>query len=120
VQALCNEKFWLNQKFDVNCTVPARGTLGASVKRQRPDRKLRAEKQKKQTILTGDQRHTDHITNGQRVSRHSLPKLLYFLFFPPHIFLIQFAIAQMAHWLLPQPHKPTHRQNPKSHFLPTY
>jgi hypothetical protein len=39
--------------------------------------------------LTGDQ-HTDHIENGQRVSRHSLPTLLYFLFSPPHIFLIQF------------------------------
>jgi len=35
--------------------------------------------------LTGDQ-HTDHIANGQRVSRHSLPTLLYFLFSPPHIF----------------------------------
>jgi hypothetical protein len=31
-----------------------------------------------------------------------LPTLLYFLFFPPHIFLIQFyASPQMAHWLLP-------------------
>jgi len=36
--------------------------------------------------LTGDHRHTDHIANGQRVSRHSLPTLLYFLFSPPHIF----------------------------------
>ena len=43
----------------------------------------------KQTISTSDQ-HTDHISNGQRVSRHSLPTLLYFLFSPPHIFLIQF------------------------------
>ena len=39
----------------------------------------------KQTISTSDQ-HTDHISNGQRVSRHSLPTLLYFLFSPPHIF----------------------------------
>jgi len=47
--------------------------------------------------LTGDQ-HTDHISNGQRVSRHSLPTLLYFLFSPPHNFLIQFvAAAQTAH-----------------------
>jgi len=36
--------------------------------------------------LTGDQRHKKDITNGQRVSRHSLPTLLYFLFSPPHIF----------------------------------
>ena len=40
--------------------------------------------------MTGDQKHTDHITIGQLVSRHSLPTLLYFLFSPPHIFLIQF------------------------------
>jgi len=35
--------------------------------------------------LTGDQ-HTDHISNGQGVNGHSLPTLLYFLFFPPIIF----------------------------------
>jgi len=35
--------------------------------------------------LTGDQ-HTDDISTEQRVSRHSLPTLLYFLFSPPHIF----------------------------------
>ena len=39
--------------------------------------------------MTGDQRHKND-TIGQRVSRHSLPALLYFLFSPPHIFLIQF------------------------------
>ena len=35
--------------------------------------------------MTGDQ-HTDHISTGQQLSRHSLPTLLYFLFSPPHIF----------------------------------
>jgi DNA-binding XRE family transcriptional regulator len=35
--------------------------------------------------LTVDQ-HTDHISKGQLVSRHTLPTLLYFLFSPPHIF----------------------------------
>ena len=30
------------------------------------------------------------------------------------------AAAQVAHWLLPQPQKPTHRQNPKSHFTPRF
>ena len=35
--------------------------------------------------MTGNQ-HTDHISYGQRVSRNSLPTLLYFLFSPPHIF----------------------------------
>ena len=41
--------------------------------------------------MTGDQ-HTDHIAKGQRVSRHSLPTLLYFFIFPT---------AQMAHLVLP-------------------
>ena len=36
--------------------------------------------EKETLILTGDQ-HTDHISNGQGVSRHSMPTLLYF--FPP-------------------------------------
>ena len=35
--------------------------------------------------MTGDQ-HTDHISSGERVSRHSLPTLQHFLFSPPHIF----------------------------------
>jgi hypothetical protein len=68
--------------------------------------------------LTGDQ-HTDHISNGQQVSRHSLPTLLYFLFFPPHFFFIQFfANRTVKHiWFLP-----THNQtlkNQKSLPLPT-
>ena len=33
--------------------------------------------------MTSDQ-HTDHISNGQRVSRPSLPTLLYFLFYSKH------------------------------------
>jgi len=36
--------------------------------------------------LTGDQQHRNDITNGQRVSRHSLPTLC-FLFFPHRTFL---------------------------------
>jgi hypothetical protein len=35
--------------------------------------------------LTGDQGHRKDITNGQRVSRHSLPSLC-FLFFPHRTF----------------------------------
>ncbi|MBK7097821.1 MAG: hypothetical protein IPH58_05085 [Sphingobacteriales bacterium] len=38
------------------------------------------------TTLTSGQ-HKDHIATEQRVSRHSMPELLYFLFFPPHIFI---------------------------------
>jgi hypothetical protein len=49
--------------------------------------------EKRKQILTGDQ-HTDHISTGQQLSRHSLPTLLYFLFSPPHIFLIQFLASR--------------------------
>ena len=38
----------------------------------------------RQTILKSE-RHTDHTTNGQRVSQHSLP-ILCFLFFSQHTF----------------------------------
>jgi hypothetical protein len=60
--------------------------------------------------LTGDQGHRNHITIGQQVSRYSLPTLLYFLFFPPHFFLIQFyANRTVKHiWFLP-----THKANAK-------
>ena len=93
--------------------------LAASVTDDTTRQRNRNKKQKKQTILTGYKRTGNDIHNRQRVSRHSLPTLLYFLFSPPHIFLIQFyANAQTAHWLLPQLHKPTHRQKPKSRFLP--
>jgi len=36
--------------------------------------------------LTGENGHRNETINGQRVSRDSLPTLLYFLFFPQHIF----------------------------------
>gem|GEM_PF-2674746 len=36
--------------------------------------------------MTADQRHTDHIATGQRVSRHS-SRLDVFYFFPHRIFL---------------------------------
>ncbi len=34
--------------------------------------------------MTSGQRHTDHIENGQRVSRHSLPTLCFLFFSHPH------------------------------------
>jgi hypothetical protein len=40
--------------------------------------------------LTVDQKHTDQISNGQVVSRHTSPSFLYFLFSQPHIYLIQY------------------------------
>ena len=36
--------------------------------------------------MTGEHGHRIYTTKGQRVSRHSLPTFLYFLFSPPHIF----------------------------------
>jgi hypothetical protein len=47
-----------------------------------------------------------------------MPTLLCFNFFPTAQKKLNFiATAQMAHLLLPQPHKPTLRQKQKSHFL---
>lgn len=34
--------------------------------------------------MTGEQRHTDHIENGQRASRHSLPTQCFLFFSHPH------------------------------------
>jgi hypothetical protein len=36
--------------------------------------------------LTGDQRHRNNTTNGQRVSRYPLPTLQYFLFYSQIVF----------------------------------
>jgi hypothetical protein len=55
--------------------------------------------------LTGDQ-HTDHISSGQRVSRHSLPTQC-FLFFPTAHFLKP--ILASPHWHIgfcPYPQSP--------------
>ena len=60
--------------------------LAASVTDDTTRQRNRNKKQKKQTILTGYKRTGNDIHNRQRVSRHSLPTLLYFLFSPPHIF----------------------------------
>jgi len=71
--------------------------------------------------LTGDKRNTDHIANGQRVSRHSLQTLLYFTFFTHRTKIFKFYTdPQTAHWLLPQPHKPTLQVKAKEPFLPTH
>jgi hypothetical protein len=77
-------------------------------------------KKKKQTILTGDQRHRNDITNGQRVGRHLLPTLLCFIFFPTAQNILKFyANPQMAHLVLPNAQADP-SQNQKSHFLPPH
>jgi len=67
--------------------------------------------------LTGDQRHRNNITNGQRVSRHSLPTLC-FLFFP-HPHFLKTILCQHASGTFG--FAPTHKANPsqsqKSHFF---
>jgi len=67
--------------------------------------------------LTGEQRHTDHIENGQRVSRHSLPTLLCFNFFPTAQKILKFyASPQTAHLALPCPQADPSAK-PKEPFL---
>jgi hypothetical protein len=52
--------------------------------------------------LTGEHRHKNDTTNGQRVSRHSLPTLLCFNFFPTAQNILKFSASpQMAHLVLP-------------------
>jgi len=54
--------------------------------------------------LTGEHRHRNDTKNGQRVSRHSLPTLLCFNFFPTAQNILNFnASSQMAHLVLPLP-----------------
>ena len=89
-----------------------------------------------QTILTVEQ-HTDHISNGQRVSRHSLPTLCFLFFFHPHFLKtnkrsdsraplkdnlnkrVILTSPQVAHLALPHPQADP-SQSQKSHFLPTH
>jgi hypothetical protein len=71
----------------------------------------------RQTILTGDQKHTDHIATGQRVCRHSSrPDVFYF--FPHRTFLKTILASRTSGTFGFAPaHKPAIRQNQKSHFL---
>jgi hypothetical protein len=67
--------------------------------------------------LTSGQRNTDHIENGQRVSRLSLPTHCFLFFLPPAFFKTNFiATAQLAHLVLPHAQADP-SQNQKSHFL---
>ena len=66
---------------------------------------MTSETEKEKQILTGEQRHTDHIDNGQRVSRHSFADPMFYFFH--RIFLKQFsATPQMAHLALPTQSQP--------------
>jgi hypothetical protein len=66
--------------------------------------------------LTGKTGHRNNTTNGQRVSRHSLPTLLFFIFLPTAQNILKFiANPQMAHLVLPDT-QANPSQNQKSHF----
>ena len=53
--------------------------------------------------MTGEHRHKNDSTNGQRVSRHSLSSLLCFNFFPTAQNILNYnATAQMVHLVLPR------------------
>jgi len=67
--------------------------------------------------LTGDQRHRNDTTNGQRVSRHSLPTLCFLFISNPHF--LKTILSQPASGTFG--FAPTHRTDPsqsqKSHFF---
>jgi len=58
--------------------------LGASVKRQRPKRKQQTKKEKKQSILTGENRHRNDNTNRQQLTRHSSQPAVFYFFLTAH------------------------------------
>jgi hypothetical protein len=67
--------------------------------------------------LTGEQGHTNDKTNGQRVSRHSLPYPSCFIFFPTAQKILKFyADPQTAHLALPHPQADPSAK-PKEPFL---
>ena len=67
--------------------------------------------------MTGEHRHKNDTTNGQRVSRHSLPTLLCFIFLPTAQNILKFiANPQMAHLVLPKTQADP-SQNQKSHIF---
>ena len=67
--------------------------------------------------MTGEQKHTDHIETGERVSRHSLPTLC-FLFFSHRTFLKTILASRTSGTFGFAPtHKADPSQNQKSHFF---
>ena len=54
--------------------------------------------------------------NGMAADHTSRPDKVLFFADTHFLFFNFLAAAQVAHFVLPQPHKPTQRQNKKSHF----
>jgi len=82
--------------------------VGRPFQRQRPTEILNSKT--KTTILTGDQKHTDHISTGQRVIRHSSrPDVLYFF---PHRTFLKTILASRTSGTFG--FAPTHKANPSA------
>jgi len=91
-------------------------TLAASVLRQRHDKQMSDRNKKKVNHLTGEKRHRNDITNGQRVSRHSLPTLCFLFFSHRTFFKNNFSQPHKWHiWFCPT-HKPTLRKTKRAIF----
>ncbi len=58
----------------------------------------------RQTILTGDQKHTAHIATRQHLNRHADQRYVFY-FFPT----AQKKILPTHNWHICKPHKPTHK-----------
>ena len=70
-------------------------------------------------ILTGNQRHKDHIATGQQLSRHSLPPQLCFTFLPTAQNILKFSLPKLAHLVLLHTQADT-QAKPKEPILHTY
>jgi hypothetical protein len=66
--------------------------------------------------VTGDQRHTIDIINGQQLNRHTDRPYVFYFFPTAHFLKTILASPQVAHLALrhPQANPP---QSPKSHFF---
>jgi len=62
------------------------------------------------------EQHTDHITNGQRLSRHSLPTPMFFIFFQRTFFKNNFSQSHIGTFGFAPTRKANTSQNQKSQF----
>jgi len=67
--------------------------------------------------LKGDQRHRNDITNGQRVSRHSLLNLCFLFFFHPHFLKTILSQPASGTFGFAPTRKADPSQSQKSHFF---
>jgi len=67
--------------------------------------------------LTGEHRHKNDITNGQRVSRHSLPTLCFLFFSHPHFLKTILSQPASGTFGFAPTHKADPSQSQKSHFF---